>query len=56
MDGFLKLLFSREDMKLPGVRAIGEQDTELVHTGLMARLTDSTAEVFEEACFNMPTR
>jgi NAD(P) transhydrogenase len=31
--GFLKLLFRREDMKLPGVHAIGEQPTELVYIG-----------------------
>jgi NAD(P) transhydrogenase len=58
-EGFLKLLFSREerneDMKLLGVHAIGEQATELVHIGLMAMLSDSPIEVFEEACFNIPT-
>ena len=54
-DGFLKLLFRREDMKLLGVHAIGEQATELVHIGMMAMLTNSTAAVFEEACFNVPT-
>jgi NAD(P) transhydrogenase len=55
LDGFLKLLFSRKEMKLLGVHAIGEQATELVHIGLMAMLADSTIEVFEEACFNIPT-
>jgi NAD(P) transhydrogenase len=54
-DGFLKLLFRRQDMKLLGVHAIGEQATELIHVGLMALLTGSGAEVFEEACFNIPT-
>jgi NAD(P) transhydrogenase len=54
-DGFLKLLFRREDMKLLGVHAIGEQATELVHIGLMAMLTGSSTEIFEEACFNIPT-
>ena len=54
-DGFLKLLFRRSDMKLLGVHAIGEQATELVHVGLMALLTDSSAGVFDEACFNIPT-
>ncbi len=38
-DGFLKLLFRRQDMKLLGVHAIGEQATELVHVGMMALLT-----------------
>ena len=34
LDGFLKLLFRREDMKLLGVHVIGEQATEVVHIGL----------------------
>ncbi|PWU06034.1 MAG: Si-specific NAD(P)(+) transhydrogenase [Terriglobia bacterium] len=54
-DGFLKLLFRRRDMKLLGVHAIGEQATELVHIGMMALLAGGTAELFAEACFNMPT-
>ena len=54
-DGFLKLLFRRHDWKLLGVHVIGEQATELIHVGLMALLTGSGAEVFEEACFNIPT-
>jgi NAD(P) transhydrogenase len=54
-EGFLKLLFRRADMKLVGVYAIGEQATELVHISLMAMLAGSTASVFDEACFNMPT-
>ena len=54
-DGFLKLLFRRDDMKLVGVHVLGELATEVVHIGLMAMLTESTAEVFVEACFNVPT-
>jgi NAD(P) transhydrogenase len=54
-DGFLKLLFRRSDLKLLGVHAIGEQATELVHIGLMALLTGSGADLFDEACFNIPT-
>lgn len=53
--GFLKLLFEREDMKLVGVHAIGEQATELVHIGLIAILAGCKAEVFNTACFNYPT-
>jgi NAD(P) transhydrogenase len=54
-DGFLKLLFRRGDMKLLGVHVLGELATEVVHVGLMAMLTGSTADVFDEACFNVPT-
>jgi NAD(P) transhydrogenase len=55
LEGFLKLIFRRADMKLLGVHAIGEQATELVHVGLMALLTGSSVGLFEEACFNVPT-
>ena len=54
-DGFLKLLFRKDSMKLVGVHVMGELATEIVHIGLMAMLTDSTAEIFVEACFNVPT-
>jgi len=53
--GFLKLLFETETMKLLGVHVIGEQATELVHIGLMALQSESTAERFIETCFNYPT-
>ena len=54
-DGFLKLLFREEDMRLLGVSVIGEQATELVHLGLMALLQEATAELFIQVCFNYPT-
>ena len=53
--GFLKLLFRREDMRLLGVHVMGEQATELVHIGLIALLTDATADLFNRVCFNFPT-
>lgn len=54
-NGFLKLIFRKSDMKLLGVHCLGEQATELVHIGLMALLSDASAEVFARACFNYPT-
>jgi NAD(P) transhydrogenase len=54
-DGFLKLLFRRDNMKLVGVHVIGELATEIVHVGLMAMLTGCSAEIFVEVCFNVPT-
>jgi NAD(P) transhydrogenase len=54
-EGFLKLLFRREDMKLIGVHVMGEQATEIVHIGLLAILHGFSAEVFVETCFNVPT-
>jgi NAD(P) transhydrogenase len=53
--GFLKLLFHRDDLRLLGVHVMGEQATEVVHIGLMAMMTDSTADLFNRACFNYPT-
>jgi NAD(P) transhydrogenase len=53
--GFLKLIFRRTDMTLLGVHVMGEQATELVHIGLMAMLSGSTADLFNRACFNFPT-
>jgi len=54
-DGFLKLLFREDDMRLLGVSVIGEQATELVHVGLTALLQEATAELFIQVCFNYPT-
>jgi NAD(P) transhydrogenase len=54
-DGFLKLIFRQDNMKLVGVHVIGELATEIVHIGLMAMLTSSGAELFVESCFNIPT-
>jgi NAD(P) transhydrogenase len=54
-NGFLKLLFRKTDLCLVGVHVIRELATELVHTGLIAMMTDATAEIFIEACFNVPT-
>ena len=53
--GFLKLLFRRDDKKLLGVHIMGELATEVVHIGLMAMTCNASAELFADACFNMPT-
>ena len=54
-DGFLKLLFATEDMRLLGVHVIGEQASELVHVGLTALLTEASADLFIQTCYNYPT-
>ncbi|MDB5394772.1 MAG: pyruvate/2-oxoglutarate dehydrogenase complex, dihydrolipoamide dehydrogenase component [Rhodospirillales bacterium] len=54
-DGFLKLLFRIDDMKLVGVHVIGEQASELVHIGLTALLSNATADLFIATCYNYPT-
>jgi NAD(P) transhydrogenase len=54
-DGFLKLLFRQEDQKLIGVHIMGELATEVVHIGLMAMMCNASANLFVDACFNLPT-
>jgi NAD(P) transhydrogenase len=54
-DGFLKLVFRKDDMQLLGVHVIGEQSTEIVHIGLMGILNGVKAELFVDICFNVPT-
>lgn len=54
-EGFLKLLFRADDMTLLGVHCIGEQATDLVHTGLAALLLEQKADFFINTCFNYPT-
>lgn len=53
--GFLKLLLRRSDLRLLGVHLLGEQATEVAHLGLLALLTESSAELFNQACFHYPT-
>jgi NAD(P) transhydrogenase len=55
VDGFLKLVFRKEDMQLIGVHVIGEQATEIVHIGLLGILTNIKAELLVDICFNVPT-
>ena len=54
-DGFLKLLFRRDDLKLLGIHIMGELATEVVHIGLMAMMCNASANLFVDACFNVPT-
>ena len=54
-DGFTKLLFDANDMRLLGVQIIGENASELVHIGLIGLMTFATADLFIQTCFNYPT-
>ena len=54
-DGFLKLLFRQEDQRLLGVHIMGDHATEIVHIGLMAMMCNASANLFVDACFNLPT-
>jgi NAD(P) transhydrogenase len=54
-DGFLKLIFRHDDLRLLGVHAIGELASELVHIGLIVMAAGGGAETFSNLCFNVPT-
>jgi NAD(P) transhydrogenase len=54
-EGFIKLLFHEDDMKLLGVHVIGELASELVHVGLTALLVGAGADLFIATCYNYPT-
>lgn len=54
-DGFLKLLFRREDMKLLGAHVIGEHASEVIHIALILMVAGQGADLLIETCFNYPT-
>jgi NAD(P) transhydrogenase len=54
-DGFLKLLFRQDDLRLIGVHIMGDLATEIVHIGLMAMMCNASANLFVDACLNLPT-
>jgi NAD(P) transhydrogenase len=55
LDGFLKLIYRTDNMRLVGVHAIGEIASEVVHVGLTAMMMEATSELFIRTCFNYPT-
>jgi NAD(P) transhydrogenase len=55
VEGMLKLIFRRDDHRLIGVHLIGEDSSELVHTGLMCLYSGASIEQLASAVFNYPT-
>jgi len=56
LDGLLKLVFRREaPYELLGIHVIGENATELIHTGLMVMEGENSLIKFVDAVFNFPT-
>jgi len=53
--GLLKLLFRRDDRQLLGVHIIGENDTEMIHLGMMVLESGGTLDLFINFVFNYPT-
>ena len=54
-NGFLKLIFEKESMKLLGVHVIGELATEVLHIGVLVLMTDGGSDLLIQTCFNYPT-
>jgi NAD(P) transhydrogenase len=54
-DGFLKLLFRQDDLRLIGVHIMGDLATEIVHIGLVAMMCNASANLFVDVCLNLPT-
>ena len=54
-DGFLKLLFHSETLKLLGVHAIGEGATAIIHIGQVLLSQGGSVEYFQSSVFNYPT-
>jgi NAD(P) transhydrogenase len=54
-DGFVKLVFRRDDRRLLGVHVLGETATELVHDGQAVMHFEGTIDYFIGAVYNVPT-
>lgn len=54
-DGFIKLVFRRDDRRLLGVHILGESATELVHQGQAVLHFEGTIDAFIRAVYNVPT-
>ena len=54
-DGFIKLVFRRDDRRLLGVHVLGESATELVHHGQTVLHFEGTIDYFIQSVYNVPT-
>ena len=55
LDGFVKLIFRPEDLRLLGVSIIGEGAAEIIHTGMACMMYQGTIDFFIQAVFGYPT-
>lgn len=53
--GMLKLIFAKANKKLLGVHVIGDNASEIVHTGMMVMHFNGTIDAFINSVFNYPT-
>ncbi len=54
-NGYLKILFDPESLKLLGIHIIGESATELIHIGQAVFSLGGTLAYFRDSVFNYPT-
>jgi len=54
-DGFVKIVFHREDQRVLGVTIVGETACELIHIGMTVIAFDGTLDYFIQAAFNYPS-
>jgi NAD(P) transhydrogenase len=55
LDGFVKLIFRRDDQRLLGCSIIGEGASEMIHLAAAVMSFDGTIDYFIQAVFNYPT-
>jgi len=53
--GMIKLIFDTDSLKLLGVHIVGENASELLHTGMIVMQFGGTISAFIECVFNFPT-
>jgi len=51
----IKLVFDRDTLAILGVHIVGENASELLHTGMMAMQFGGTINAFIDCVFNFPT-
>ncbi|MDQ2664523.1 MAG: Si-specific NAD(P)(+) transhydrogenase [Gemmatimonadota bacterium] len=54
-DGFVKLIFHREDQRILGVTIVGETACELIHIGMTVIAFGGSLDYFIQAAFNFPS-
>ncbi|HEX6179235.1 MAG TPA: FAD-dependent oxidoreductase, partial [Thermoanaerobaculia bacterium] len=54
-NGMIKLVFDAKDLRILGVHIVGENASELLHTGMMAMQFGGTINAFIDSVFNFPT-
>ncbi len=55
VEGFVKIVFHREDQRVLGVTIVGETACELIHVGMTVIAFGGTLDFFIQAAFNFPS-